>query len=207
MPVSGTVQRMPSDEWTDQTVQNGSVRKFLACGSIFGRQAREETDRPPDERRGYFTRALMDGLRGAPTAIDDRTGRITSTQLKGHIAEHMRRATEDKKKFREPLEPDFIDEGAGEVFFGHAAAASQSEPTKYPVHLEVRSVVVADLQVVTFGANAPPVPTIRSVANPAVFECALPVGLYEAVPVGAPPRPAGQEWLFKVVEGGIRRAF
>jgi len=191
-------------EWTDDPVNNGSVRKFLACGSIFGRQAFEEVDRPPDERRGYFTRALMDGLRGAPTAIDQVSGQVTSTCLKGHVTEHMRRATE--RKFRTPLEPDFVDEGAGEIIFGPATVAPVKLPT-HPVRLEVRSLPINGLNVVAFGSNTPPVPTTRSSIDPAVFECALPVGLYEAVPLGVPPRPAGQEWLFKVVEGGVSRAF
>jgi hypothetical protein len=200
-PVVGTVPRMPV-EWTDDPINNGPVRKFFACGAIFSRRAFEERDRPADERRGYFTRALMDGLRGATTAVNPATGCVTSTRLKDHITEHMRRSTEGK--FRSPREPDFVDEGTGEVVFGTRITTA---PMAHYVRLEVRSVAVTGLEVAAFGTSMPISRTVTSAADRAVFECALPVGLYEAIPIGAPPRPSGQEWLFKVVEGGVERAF
>ena len=144
----------------------------------------------------------MDGLRGANTAVNPATGCVTSTRLKGHITEHMRRATEGK--FRSPLEPDFVDEGAGEVVFGASITAA---PPTHSVRLEVRSVVVMGLEVAAFGTSMPILRAVPSAVEPAVFEYALPVGLYEATPIGAPLRPSGQEWLFKVVEGGVTRAF
>jgi hypothetical protein len=201
--VIGTVHRMPV-EWTVVPIDNGAVRKFLACGAIFRQLAFEERDRPPDEQRGYFTRALMDGLRGASAAVDSEKGHITSTRLKNHITEHMRRATEGK--FLSPLEPDFVDEGAGEIFFGPQVSGLRKLIT-HAVRLEVQSVAVTGLEVAAFGSAIPALRLVPTIGGGTVFECHLPVGVYEAIPIGASPRPCGEEWLFKVVEGGVDHAF
>ena len=194
----GTVPRMPVD-MSEDPLDRGGVRKFFACGSIFGRQALEETDLPLDERRGYFTRALLSGLRFHPPGEVGKT--ITSGWLKGHITEHMRRAS--PAKLRKPLEPDFIDEGSGEVTFG-----LPSEPApEYAVKIEVRQTPVTGLEIAPQTPGARRVTAVRSATNPTVFECLLPNGLYEAVPVGGPPVPAGSEWMFEVFEGGVTRVF
>lgn len=193
-----TVARMPADLSGDRS-DRGGVRKFFACGSIFGRQAKEETDLPADQRRGYFSRALLDGLRIGPPGNKGQT--ITSTWLKGYITEHMRRASDSK--FRKPLEPDFVDEGASEVIFGTPAQVAP----EYPVRIEVRTMTVTGLEIAPEIPGASRVSTVRSAADPAIFECRLPIGLYEAIPLGVPLRAAGNEWLFKVVEGGLTRAF
>lgn len=194
----GTVRRIPADLSGDQS-DWGGVRKFFACGSIFGRQAKEETDLPVDERRGYFSRALLAGLRfGPPGGMGQE---ITSSWLKGHITEHMRQASQGK--YRKPLEPDFVDDGGGEVSFG---TPSQAAP-EYPVRIEVRQCPVTGLEITSKSPGTPKVSALRVSAEPAIFECTLPVGLYEAIPLGAPPRPPGDEWLFKVIEGGVSRVF
>jgi hypothetical protein len=193
--VIGTVPRMPAD-FSGDDENRGGVRKFFACGAIFGRQAQEEMHLPLDQRRGYFSRALLAGLRVGPP--DDSP--ITSTWLKGYITEQMRQASQGK--FRKPLEPDFLEGGGGEVVFGTASG----RPLRHLVKIEVRSLQVAGLEIGFGTPSLPHVSAVRSALDPAVFECQLPIGLYEAIPLGAVP-PAGKKWLFDVIEGGVTRAF
>jgi hypothetical protein len=112
--------------WTYDDKINGPVQKYWACAAIYGQQAFEEFDRPADERRGYFTRALMEGLRGAPAAIEPGSGCVTDRLLGPFIAEHMRQATKDK--FNSPLEAEFIQEGPGSMSFGPALPRAPSVP-------------------------------------------------------------------------------
>jgi hypothetical protein len=193
--VVGAVNRMPAD-WTDDPEDRGGVRKFFACGSIFSKRAQEETHLPLDERRGYFSRALLDGLRTGPPG--EVGAPITSTWLKDYIAEHMRRASTGR--FRRPLEPDFVDEGAGDVIFGQASLPNP----KYLVTIQVSSIPVTGLQITTLAAGSIPLNGVRSAANPNVFEFQLEAGLYLAIPQGPGP---GHEWTVIVKEGGVNLVF
>lgn len=114
--------------WTYDDKINGPVQKYWACAAIYGQQAFED-DRPADERRGYFTRALMEGLHGAPAAIDPVTQRVSDRLLGPFIAEHMRRATQEK--FNSPLEAEFTQEGPGSLSFG---APRPPPPGAVPTH-------------------------------------------------------------------------
>jgi uncharacterized caspase-like protein len=51
--------------WTEDDALRGDVRKFFAAGAHFFNKSYEKIDGPPDRQRGYFTRALLDGLKGA----------------------------------------------------------------------------------------------------------------------------------------------
>jgi hypothetical protein len=57
---------------------------------------RVEDGVPPDERRGYFTTALLEGLRGAAAEDPKAPGAITSTTLAGYVADAVAEATKDK---------------------------------------------------------------------------------------------------------------
>ncbi|OBG47698.1 hypothetical protein A5669_05115 [Mycolicibacterium fortuitum] len=59
------------------------------------RPAYEHKEGPPDERRGYFTRALLRGLRGA-AAIDPDEGVITLKTLSPYVISAVEHATKDK---------------------------------------------------------------------------------------------------------------
>jgi hypothetical protein len=193
----GTVKRIPADMSGDDG-DWGAVRQFMAFGAIFGRQAKEEIDYPADKRRGYFSRALLDGLRTGHIGRPRKP--ITSDWLKEFIPEHMRRASEGKFK-GVPLQPDFQDIGQPAVVFG----TPSSPPQNHPVRIQVDDRLVTGLEIRAEGMA--PLVTTQVAANPAVFECQLPIGLYEAVPGGVPRPASGQEWLFRVIEGGVKRAF
>lgn len=63
-----------------------------ACGP--GDPAYEQTEAqiPPDRRRGYFTRALIDGLQGS-AAVDSDVGSITSATLAAYVSRAVGVAT------------------------------------------------------------------------------------------------------------------
>jgi len=190
--------------WTDDDIRRGNVRKFFAVGADFMNKSYEEIEGPPEERRGYFTRALLDGLRGG--AEKTARGQIGSTALKTYIEGHMQRNSE--KRFLKPLQPDFIDEGrGGDVLFGPplsvatARAAAAEAPRRYPVQLKIDMPELAAVEIVGPENTA----AIRSNGT---FHCELPVGIYEAVPVtGTPPSRQPRNWFFKVTEGANEYAF
>lgn len=184
------IPRMPV-EWSDDAVDRGGVRTFVGFGATYNRLAREEDEGAPDDRRGYFSRALMDALRHGATPQSP----VTGTRLKTLIADHM--TANSKGKFRPPLEPDFIDQGTPEILFGQPAPA-----TVFPVRVKVRDpqvtglLIVPDKQPESAGIPATPV-----AGAPQLFACELPRDTYEAIPQGI-PRSTGQPWLFRVGEGG-----
>ncbi len=97
--------------WLERKGHNGQVRWLLGCATYFGDYAHEERreDVPPDERRGYFTRALMDGLRGA--AADKRTCRVTANRLADYVQRRVLHATADRARPQRPTMPfaeDFV---------------------------------------------------------------------------------------------------
>jgi hypothetical protein len=102
--------------WNDDDLLNGGVNICMAIGAPYGVAAFEETEPPPDERRGYFTRALLSGLNGAPGALDRNSNRITGESLGAYINEHMRAAT--KLKFRDPLQAWVSNQASPPVDFG-----------------------------------------------------------------------------------------
>jgi hypothetical protein len=106
--------------WNDDDVLNGGVNKCMAIGALYGQAAFEETEPPPDERRGYFTRALLSGLSGPRGATDRNTQRVTGESLGAYINEHMRKATKDK--FRSPLRAEVLNQGTQVVDFGAGSA-------------------------------------------------------------------------------------
>jgi hypothetical protein len=199
--VGGDVQRRPP-YWSYSDLTNGSVCKFMGCAAIYGQQSFEETDLAPDERRGYFTRALIAGLRGEPGAIDPITRRITATSLSEYISEHMRSAS--MGKFRNPLEADFLTEGPTILDFGSTSGLASARA--YRVTIEIRSRSVGSLNIRdNLGAHvcvAHPVSV-----DPIVFECSLSSGLYEAVPDGAVVTLPLKPWLFKVSDRSIHEQF
>lgn len=64
---------------------------------------------PPDEVPGYFTKALLDGLRGA-AAVDPDSGGITSTDLSSYVAATVAEATKGK---RGPQQVGMVQDEAG----------------------------------------------------------------------------------------------
>ena len=189
--------------WSDASIDNGDVSVFVGFAAIYGQLAYEEQDRPADELRGYFSRALLAGLNGDPDAADPKSGRVTSESLSGFIRERMKQAT--PSNFRTPLRPWFSTPGAPGIDFGPARGGT-FQPGRYPVKIDVASVVVEGLNILDSGERVI-CPATRQQGNSTTFECELPVGLYEAVPSGPVTPPKTRTWAFRVTEGGANESF
>jgi len=190
--------------WTEDSINRGNVRKFFAAGARFFQRSFERIDGTPDEQRGYFTRALLDGLRGGAIDPDEPSAPVKASMLKDFITEHMRRNSKERFPLV-PLEPDFVDEGVGDVHFGPI----QPQPllTQYPVRITVADIEVTNLAISDAQPGTSPV-SARAVNGDRVFECDLSPGVWEAVPlIGSPPVASPRNWFFKVKEGANEYAF
>lgn len=85
-----------------------------ACGPADPAFEQTEQHIPPDERRGYFTRALLDGLAGA-APVDNAKGAITSTTLAGYVSRAVAAATSNLSV---PQAVEMPLDGANPICFG-----------------------------------------------------------------------------------------
>jgi len=79
------------------------VSALVGYATTAGDLAREESARfdpevPPDERRGYFSRALIDGLKGE--AIHPRTGYVTAASLANYVRTQVTERTKDRPAYQ-----------------------------------------------------------------------------------------------------------
>ncbi len=116
--------------WDEINNQNGKIFTLRGLATYFGELAFEEEDddAPPDELRGYFTKALLEGLNGQ--AADPRTGEINSQTLANYVTERVRELTRHRPQ---PQTPFFAAEPVTPaiVFRTDVPVA-----TKHPVTLE-----------------------------------------------------------------------
>jgi uncharacterized caspase-like protein len=84
--------------WTPDRTQNGDVRVAEFYATIYGDPAREpDPGRDPNAERGYFTRAILEGLRGG--ALDDpQTGTVTCNSLIEYARKRVIEETGGKQK-------------------------------------------------------------------------------------------------------------
>jgi uncharacterized caspase-like protein len=86
-------------EFKDDTMPPGFDKKlvaqdgkpvvdFVVMASSYGEKAFAPVERETNERRGLLTKALLEGLRGAPRAVDAE-GRITATSLSQYLKERV----------------------------------------------------------------------------------------------------------------------
>jgi hypothetical protein len=192
---TGTAKQIPP-YWSDDPINNGEVRLLAGFAALYNQLAFEEQDKAPDELRGYFSRAILAGLNGHPSAADEHSGRVTSESLAGFVRQHMKEATESK--FREYLKPWFRTPGAPGIDFGPAKAAK-----RYPVVIKIGSGAVNAVDILDAN-NRPVCQTVTR--DSIVFECDLPIGFYEAVPDPVPTFKT-KPWAFKVTEGGANESY
>ena len=111
----------------------GTVFSLIGYATAPGKLAFEDTDEsvPPDNRRGYFSRALIDGLRGAAT--DPDSGYVTSWTLANHVSRLVPQLTDGLPKHLSqtvsmPVEPHHL------LFFGprRARTGTGTTPGKAP---------------------------------------------------------------------------
>jgi hypothetical protein len=91
--------------WTKVDGNNGKVFALAGYATFFGDPAYEPTEdelEPGDERRSFFTEALIEGLRGK--AVDPSTHRIDSASLAKYVKARVLKLTEKK---RSPQTPQF----------------------------------------------------------------------------------------------------
>ncbi|MGD2071807.1 MAG: caspase family protein [Gemmatimonadota bacterium] len=79
--------------------EGADVRYLFGFATKWARQARARPADDPGEIHGYFTAALLEGLRGAPAAVKD--GRVTADSLADYVYNRVREIT-PRECFQEP---------------------------------------------------------------------------------------------------------
>lgn len=81
---------------------NGSIVTAFCCATYFGDLAYEPPrDEAADEQRGYFTRALLEGLRGQ-AAEPPGYGEINSNTLAKYVRQRVKDLTKHRRQQQEP---------------------------------------------------------------------------------------------------------
>ncbi len=118
--------------------KKGQVLTVLGCATYFGDIALEPTqeavgeDDDPDKLRGYFTQALLEGLRGQ--AIDDpTTGEINSNSLARYVRQRVKNLTESR---RNPQQPTMEADPAEPVIFRIPKTTKAKTLPKHQVKLK-----------------------------------------------------------------------
>lgn len=164
------------------------VRAFTGYASRLGAVAWEPVgmaDR--DMARGYYTRALLAGLRGG--AVDPDHGVVTSTTLAQFVAQAVEAATRGvvaaPQKAEHKLDP------ANPILFGGGGRLPTHRATiRFPASFAGRAALRS--------ATAAEIATWEAANGPWAVE--LPDGYYEVIPT--PPAEA-TDWLFKVVGADV----
>lgn len=181
--------------WTLVEGNNGSITKVVGFATSFGELAFEpewEENIPPDEMRGYFTKALLEGLGGQ--AVDDpNTGEINSVNLAKYVTQRVKRLTKDLKYQQVPtvrVDP------AVPVIFGYV------DPDKKALgHLVTINFVSGYAGIVDLlDGDLKKIASHDSQNGP--WEIRLINGLYLVQPAPSPgPNPFIKEGIFSVLGG------
>lgn len=86
--------------WSRRTGDRGAVQEFFGCATEYGDLAYEPSNinaLDPDDLRGYFTKALLEGLAGAAAQVGDR--QINSLNLSRYLKMRVEELT--KGRFRQ----------------------------------------------------------------------------------------------------------
>ena len=104
-PPSGTRPGPPP--WTPRKNHRGEVRLAEFYATIYGDPAREpRPDVDPDGQRGYFTKAILDGLRGKAPIGPNRS--ITTTGLGTYARQRVIKDTKGKQVPPADVGADFV---------------------------------------------------------------------------------------------------
>jgi len=84
--------------WTNVNNQNGEVLTMRGYATHFGKLAFEEEDpdEDPNNLRGYFTKALLEGLEGK--AVNSTTRVINARSLEDYVTERVQELTDKRQK-------------------------------------------------------------------------------------------------------------
>ncbi|BBO18704.1 conserved hypothetical protein [Candidatus Brocadia pituitae] len=120
--------------WTLTERNNGQVLKIVGCATYFGDLAyepSEEETKKPDELRGYFTKALLEGLRG--NASRNNEGFIDSNTLGQYVVRRVGELTEHRANKQVPT----MDADPGNpIIFGKAHGSGSKGTVKYQIRLK-----------------------------------------------------------------------
>jgi hypothetical protein len=115
--------------WTRDRRNNGRVSTAFGCATFFGDIALEPADigeGDPNDLRGYFTQALLEGLRGQGRSS---TGAIDSNGLAQYVKPRVFDLTKHR---RYPQDPTMLADPAQPIVFRDRGAAL---PTRHQVRL------------------------------------------------------------------------
>ena len=121
---------------------NGSVLTAVGCDATSGdlRQDEPPANEDPDTQRGYFTKALLEGLSGA-AADPPGYGAVDTNSLARYVKQRVKDLT---RKFKRPQDPRMDADPAEPIVFRPAAAPPAADvptgglpaPTSYQVRIE-----------------------------------------------------------------------
>ncbi len=177
--------------WTEVAGNNGKVLKMVGLATSFGDPAFEppanELD-PPDQRRSYFTRALIEGLESK--AVDPSTRQIDSNSLARYVKNRvieLTRKSEATGKPRTPQEPEIIADPAAPIVFRVLSKAQTRAAVKR--QLTIRFATPFDGDVVLLGGTLKPL--ARHTVSAATWQIGVEhEGLYRVHPAaGDQPAP------------------
>lgn len=77
------------------------VYHCAVLAGLWGENAYAISDGPAEERRGILTKAVLEGLNGAPDALD-KSGRVTSFTLRDYVYKRVAELTEKMRLGQEP---------------------------------------------------------------------------------------------------------
>lgn len=114
--------------WTEVNVRKGGVVTVVGYACQFGDKAFEgDPEDDPDDRRGYFTKALLEGLRGA--AVNDNND-VDSTSLAEYVHPRVMRTSGER---RSPQRPHFMNPQPPIVFRRNVPAWESKEAKTHRV--------------------------------------------------------------------------
>ncbi|MBI5309000.1 MAG: caspase family protein [Planctomycetes bacterium] len=120
--------------WTNTERNNGQVLKVVGCATYFGDLAyepSEEEAKKPDELRGYFTKALLEGLRGNASRND--AGYIDSNTLGQYVVRRVGELTSHRANKQVPT----IEADTGNpIKFGKTPEAGPQNIVKHQARLK-----------------------------------------------------------------------
>ena len=179
--------------WTRLRRTWGNVNHAFCCATYFGDYAFEPDvaeNAPPDERRGYFTRALLEGLRGE--AADPKTGHVDTTTLAGYVQKRVALLTKERAR---PQTVNLSAEPGRPILLAELPVVAVP-PNEHPVELEFSDPAPGTVELMDgtklFG-------TYDSTLGP--WSLKLPNNFYRVVPVNGGGRPLSNDGFFEVRGG------
>ncbi len=111
--------------WSRIRRDNGHILNCRGFATYFGDYAYEpEPDLPPDDRRGYFTAALLEGLKGK--AVNPEKGVVDSNSLAAYVS---KKVTETTAHMPAPQAPQIFTEPGNPIIFRQVVNVSEVSVT------------------------------------------------------------------------------